>query len=256
VSIEHTSLRVGDVFRGPRGGLKEIMGWDPQDIRRHEVWARFDEYEDEEEGKDPERFRGLLVRIGKVKGGTWLAQEEFLRWLGRSERVRSGDGALWPYNDCGTCHGIGLVPALDDMNSPLDYLATKDCPECMGKNWPIEHTTLRVGDVFRGPRGGLREICAWDSEQMREIEAWAHHENAPAPTAARGVFVRLGRTRAGRWMSLASFLMWLRRTDRVSAGDGMSWPYNDCRTCHGIGLYAALTVNVCPDCKGTTWERT
>ena len=118
----------------------------------------------------------------------------------------------------------------------------------------IEHDTLRVGDILRGPHGGFREITAWDDKEMRTIEAWAHHEGAPAPTAGRGLHVRVGSKHRARWMSLTSFLIWLRRAERTYHGAGMPWPYIQCSTCNGIGLYAALRILPCPDCKGKSWE--
>jgi hypothetical protein len=105
----------------------------------------------------------------------------------------------------------------------------------------------------------MREICAWDPECFRRIEAWAHHTEAPAPTAGRSVFLRIGSKRAGRTLWLTSFLKWLERADLLVRGHGLVYPYNNCSTCHGVGLTVVSKEHLeacvqCPDCGGASWN--
>ena len=123
----------------------------------------------------------------------------------------------------------------------------------------LDHQTLRIGDVYRGPRGGTREIAEFPDLRSRESEAWARHEDvAPFPEAYRVIYVLLGEKKRGRWMHYGHFEQWFAAAERITEGEGQAWPYIDCRSCHGVGLVAVdgsdYACETCPACAGKSWQ--
>lgn len=116
-----------------------------------------------------------------------------------------------------------------------------------------------AGDVYRGARGGLREVHSWDdNEYSRYADMIAHRGSYAAPGAGRSIYLLFGAAKAGRRVWLPDFERWLASATLVERGVGMPWPYADCPECFGGGIVGAAWATqewvTCSTCKAASWE--
>ena len=82
---------------------------------------------------------------------------------------------------------------------------------------------MNVGDVYRGSRGGRREVEGY--EWSAEEEAQYRAEGAPCPEAGRVVLVLVGEDRWPRRRMWPDHMGWFGTATLTTAGDGAAPPW-------------------------------
>lgn len=116
----------------------------------------------------------------------------------------------------------GFVQVLVDESEAVAFKEQVDALGAIGSvTRPVLPVEWCVGDVWRGPRQGRRELVGFD----HEVHSYLCDDEAPLPWAACCVFVAHGEARKTWAVPVLRFYKWCRAAALETRGAGEPYPW-------------------------------